>query len=358
MLMNQSSVFSFKGKIESIQGLRACLAFFIFLSHFECLSDLNLSAPVFLFYMISGFVVMLSTRKEDKIKGFLKRRFIRLLPLYWTVSIFTFVVAQINSSLMSYKPSFIQLLKSMFCIPFARETIVNSRTTMRPIVGPAHTLEVEIIFSIVFFICMLINHKHRGITVSCVCLSLFLIGECCSVLKLNLNIAFFEFYIIHNRIAWLYFLMGVVIFKLFESAESKKIQLSSFNTFFIISIIVAIVTFVFINIIHNKMSTDVYYALQAIAGFFLISFLVILSQLPVKMPRFLVYYGDISFSFYLLHYYIVHFTEKMLHIQSIDWKLPIAVIVALALSLLLASVSYYIFEKKFPKLLFKNNKLQ
>lgn len=351
--MNQSSVFSFKGKIESIQGLRACLAFLIFLSHFKCLSDLHLSAPVFLFYTISGFVVMLSTRKEDKVKGFLKRRFIKLLPLYWTVTISTYVVAQINSSLMSYKPNFIQLLKSMFCIPFARETIVNSRTTMRPIVGPAHTLEVEIIFSIIFFICMLINHKHRGITVSCACLSLFLIGECCSIFKLNSNIVFFEFYIIHNRTAWLYFLMGIVIFKLFESAEIKAIQVSSFNYFSIVSIIVAVVTFTFINVLHNTMSMDAFYFLQAIAGFFLISFLVILSQHPVNMPRFLVDFGDISFSFYLLHYYIVHLTEKVLHIHSIDWKFPIAVIVALGLSLLIASVSYYIFEKIIPKLLLK-----
>ena len=75
--MDQNSVFSFKGKMDSIQVLRACLAFLIFLSHFECLSRYNLSAPVFLFYTISGFVVMLSTRKKDKVKGFLKRRFVR-----------------------------------------------------------------------------------------------------------------------------------------------------------------------------------------------------------------------------------------------------------------------------------------
>ena len=354
--MDQNSVFSFKGKMDSIQVLRACLAFLIFLSHFECLSRYNLSAPVFLFYTISGFVVMLSTRKKDKVKGFLKRRFIRLLPLYWTVTIFTFVAAQINSSFMSYTPSFIQLLKSMFCIPFTRDTIVNSHTTMRPIVGPAHTLEVEIIFSIVFFICMLISHKHRGKIVSGVCLSFFLIGECFNILNINLNIDFIEFYIIHNRVAWLYFFTGVVIFKIFEYAESKAVQISSLKKYFVFSISFAVIIFTVINVLHNRMSSDVYYSLQALAGFLTLSFLIILSQYHIKMPRFLVYFGDISFSFYLLHYYIVHITEKVLHVQSIDWILLIAVIVAFGVSLLVASVSYYIFEKKIPKLLLNNKK--
>ena len=69
--MIQEQTFSFKRRTEPIQVLRACLALLIFLSHFESISKYygNLSAPVFIFYTISGFVVMLSTRNEEKVKA-------------------------------------------------------------------------------------------------------------------------------------------------------------------------------------------------------------------------------------------------------------------------------------------------
>ena len=101
--MSSNSVFSFKHRTEPIQVLRACLAILVFLSHFESTSEYLsvLSTPVFLFYTISGFLVMLSTRKEEKVKGFLKRRFIRLLPLYWTLTILTFAVANLVPSFLN-----------------------------------------------------------------------------------------------------------------------------------------------------------------------------------------------------------------------------------------------------------------
>ena len=143
--MSSNSVFSFKHRTEPIQVLRACLAILVFLSHFESTSEYLsvLSTPVFLFYTISGFLVMLSTRKEEKVKGFLKRRFIRLLPLYWTLTILTFAVANLVPSFLNNTPTIEQLIKSMLCIPYQRITNVASHTTMRPIVGPAHTLEVD-----------------------------------------------------------------------------------------------------------------------------------------------------------------------------------------------------------------------
>ena len=356
--MTQESYFSFKRRTESIQILRACLAFLIFLSHFESISKygINLSAPVFIFYTISGFVAMLSTRDTSKVSGFLKKRFIRLLPLYWAVTIITFVAAYISPSFMSYTPDFIQLFKSLFCIPFYRETMVNNHMTMRPIVGPAHTLEVEILFSILFYVCMRLNHKHRGELIAGVCLIFFIAGELLSVFKIDTNIASIDFYIIHNRSAWLYFLLGIVIFKLFNNAEAKSVPIPSLRIHFVISIFTSAIIFVIINSMYDRINTDIYYSLQAVAGFFLLSFLIILSQYSISMPKFLVFFGNISFSFYLLHYYIVNLTEKVLHVKSFGWILVLAVIIAFTASLLVAYISYLLFEKRLPKLLSRNTK--
>ena len=356
--MIQEQTFSFKRRTEPIQVLRACLALLIFLSHFESISKYygNLSAPVFIFYTISGFVVMLSTRNEEKVKGFLKRRFIRLLPLYWALTIFTFVFAYIVPSFLSYQPTVFQLIQSMLCIPFSRETIVNSHTTMRPIVGPAHTLEVEIFFSVIFYICMRISHKNRGKIASGICLAFFAIGELFSIFKIHTGIDVFEFYITHNRSAWIYFFAGIVLFKIFNAAESKSISISLLKEYSIFSIICSAAIFITIFLLADVIYADYFYFLQAIAGFLLLFFLIMLSQYSIKMPKFLVLFGDISFSFYLVHYYIVHITEKLLHVHSFGFLLVVAVLSALAVSILVACASYYVFEKKLPKLLLRQTK--
>lgn len=351
--MVSEPVFSFKKRIDSIQILRFILAFLVFLSHFESLTELhiNFAAPVFLFYTISGFVAMLSTRNSGKVKGFLKRRFVRLLPLYWTLTLFTFAASKVYPSIISYSPSVVELIKSLFCIPFSRDSVMTGNTIMRPIVGPAHTLEVEIFFSVIFFICMKISHKNRGLITSIVCALLFIVGEVLSFFNIHTQFEFFEFYITHNKHAWLYFLLGIVLFKIFTAVETKSVHLSSLKKHSILSIILSAVLFVLITILHDKIESNIYYIIQAFAGFFLIGFLILLSQYDIKMPRFLVFCGNISFSFYLLHYYIVHMTEKLLHLESASWMCIPAIIIALTLSLLAAWVSYLLFEKKIPKLL-------
>ena len=354
--MSSNSVFSFKHRTEPIQVLRACLAILVFLSHFESTSEYLsvLSTPVFLFYTISGFLVMLSTRKEEKVKGFLKRRFIRLLPLYWTLTILTFAVANLVPSFLNNTPTIDQLIKSMLCIPYQRITNVASHTTMRPIVGPAHTLEVEVIFSIIFFICMKISHKHRGKIAAGVCLLLFFTGETFRIFHINTSIDFIEFYVDHNSVAWLYFFSGIVLFKMFNTLEKRSVSLYELKKYLFISISLSVYIFVIINIISNGLNPDVYYILQAGAGFFLIAFLILLSQYSVTMPKFLVFFGDISFSFYLIHYYVVHLSEKLLHVKSFGWTFLLAVVISLTVSILIALGSYQIFEKRIPKLLSRN----
>lgn len=354
--MSSDSTFSFKRRTEPIQVLRACLAILVFLSHFESTSKYLsvLSTPVFLFYTISGFVVMLSTRNEEKVKGFLKKRFIRLLPLYWTLTILTFAIAIFFPSFLNNTPTFDQLIKSMLCIPYQRVTNVANHSAMRPIVGPAHTLEVEVIFSIIFFICMKISHKHRGKIVAGVCLFLFFVGEILRIVKIDTNINLIEFYVNHNSVSWFYFFSGIALFKVFDTFEKRSVSLYSLKLFVFVSIFLSGFLFLIINLSRNETNPDLYYLLQAIAGFFLIAFLIMLSQYSITMPKFLVFFGDISFSFYLVHYYVVHLTERLLHVKSFGWTFLLAVVISLTVSILIALGSYQIFEKRIPKLLSRN----
>ena len=198
---------------------------------------------------------------------------------------------------------------------------------------------------------MKISHKHRGKIAAGVCLLLFFTGETFRIFHINTSIDFIEFYVDHNSVAWLYFFSGIVLFKMFNTLEKRSVSLYELKKYLFISISVSVYIFVIINIISNGLNPDVYYILQAGAGFFLIAFLILLSQYPVTMPKFLVFFGDISFSFYLVHYYVVHLSEKLLHVKSFGWTFLLAVLISLTVSILIALGSYQIFEKRIPKLL-------
>ena len=156
--------FVFPKMIGSIQCLRFFAAVAVAFSHFSIVNaatDTAFNVTFFLrwFFTISGFIVMLSTRKEERKHGFFCRRLIRLVPLYWLLTVVVFVAAQIMPSLIGYTPNISQLFKSMCFIPFSRETL-KTGVTLRPIVGLGHTLQMEIFFSLIFTLAMKISHKH------------------------------------------------------------------------------------------------------------------------------------------------------------------------------------------------------
>ena len=356
--MTGEAVFSFKKRIESIQVLRFCLAVLVFLSHFESLTALNIgfASPVFIFYMISAFVAMLSTADAEKRKGFLRRRIVRLLPLYWAVTLFTFAAAHVYPSIMSYTPDVWQLLKSLFCIPFSREAAATGRDIMRPILGPAHTLEVEVFFSLIFFICMRISHKKRGFIAAGCCIAFFAAGEVFEALHFHTPSAFVEFYVTHNRYSWIYFFLGIVLYMLLERAATRPVALSRMKKFNVIAAVWTAAGVAGMIFVKNRFYVDVYYIVQAFAAFGLLYILIMLSQYGVKAPRALVFCGNISFSFYLVHYYPVHLAEKFFGATEPGLTALAAVLAAFAVAFGVACVSYLIFEKKIPEILLSPRK--
>jgi exopolysaccharide production protein ExoZ len=144
-------------KIESIQLLRGICAIFILIYHlsffgFGCFA-------VDIFFIISGFIMMYSTQKDGPI---LKKRLVRVIPLYYIVTILMFVLLSIIPSLSLMASAKIEyLIKSLLFIPY-KSVGVGETITVVPLVGVAWTLNLEIYFYILFAICNKINHKYRG----------------------------------------------------------------------------------------------------------------------------------------------------------------------------------------------------
>lgn len=86
---------------------------------------------VSLFFTISGFLQMYTTQKEQK--HFLVKRLIRIVPLYWIMTIATFVAMLIMPGIALGEANFEEFLKSLFFIPYQR-TAMKSADVVRPMV--------------------------------------------------------------------------------------------------------------------------------------------------------------------------------------------------------------------------------
>ncbi len=147
-----------KGKpIEVIQVMRLAGAMLVVLFHANLIGDRGYFG-VDIFSVISGYIIMYSTEKVSSQKNFLLKRMIRILPLYWLMTILNYGIISVlpQLSIMSEaKPEY--LIKSMLFIPF-----VNGKGYNTPILGLGWTLNYEVMFYLVFFCAVHISHKWRG----------------------------------------------------------------------------------------------------------------------------------------------------------------------------------------------------
>lgn len=158
--------------LNSLQNLRALAAYAVIVYH--CLirflhptgplarSYLDLpSAGVDLFFIISGFVMVHTTRADETPAWFATKRIARILPLYWLATLivialvivrpWTFAQAQLTPD---------AILSSLLFIPHADAT-----GEAYPILGVGWTLNYEMTFYALFALSMLLRSAYRIVAV-------------------------------------------------------------------------------------------------------------------------------------------------------------------------------------------------
>lgn len=131
-------------KIQNIQALRALAALIVVVCHLrsELFHGPTGASGVALFFVISGFTMaQVSTRENVAI--FVKKRLIRILPLYWIATLAAFAVSPCQNAgfFFANTPTKMELLKSLLFIPFARKDgFVN------PVLPLGWTLNYEMAF--------------------------------------------------------------------------------------------------------------------------------------------------------------------------------------------------------------------
>lgn len=129
-----------KEKLIALQVVRAVAATLVVIGH--ATTFLGASVAAELFFIISGFVMMYAT--QWGLEQYFTKRIIRLIPLYWIVNL-TFAL------LVNPNPFSLSLfLKSIFFLQTP------------PLLVIGWTLNCEVRFYILFWVCAKINLKNRG----------------------------------------------------------------------------------------------------------------------------------------------------------------------------------------------------
>lgn len=335
-----------KKRIDSIQAIRFIAALCVSLFHFGLISPYISGHTIYdvkffinMFFCISGFFVIMSTQNIEKRKSFLPRRLIRLIPLYWAMTFATFFAAQILPELLGYKPDLMQLLKSLFCIPFERSAN-KADATIRPIVGLGHTLQMEVAFSVFFAIAMKISHKYRALIVSAFAVCFAVLGR-----FIHFENTFLKFYLYVNWSSWLFFVLGILCFYIVnEFSKKEKIPNGLFALWSTATVIVLLTPQFFWSTIK---AYDLSQYIQLVMCLFFVIEVILIDKMGAKTPKFIVMLGNASFSYYLIHYYVVAVAEKFLHINSFSVRNIIFMAIALVISWIVAYISYFIIENKF-----------
>lgn len=142
------------GRLENLQILRFFAASLVVWLHWAGLtSRTGFNLPTFgigmfgvdIFFVLSGFVMamVVNTRAGDRLSpgGFFGKRLLRLLPLYWLLTVSLFFASTLVPGVIAESPPIVELIQSLFFIPYMRDTGL-----MRPVLFLGWTLNYEIFF--------------------------------------------------------------------------------------------------------------------------------------------------------------------------------------------------------------------
>ena len=151
------------GTLYSLQLLRFIAAAFVVLSHVRL--EFKLEAfgyfGVDIFFAISGFIIYHVTRGNTK--HFLTKRLIRIVPLYWTGTLALTAIALLAPHILNngQTASAARIFTSLFFIPYW-----TAAHDFQPLLSFGWTLNYEMLFYFLFYVAMLVSHRHRFLVCS------------------------------------------------------------------------------------------------------------------------------------------------------------------------------------------------
>jgi exopolysaccharide production protein ExoZ len=324
MLLNQQK------NLQLIQLLRGIASMLVVLLHltvnYPDSADNKLLGGLFLFggsgvdifFVLSGFIITYSSRQylgqASAVTKFLKRRFIRVFPIYW-LAITLFLALQLALP-QFYKTHFyfstINILRTYFLLP--NHFMVN---------GVSWSLTNELFFYLLFTVALFIPNKKitRFLFFSCF---LFLIVAA----VINIDHAADNIWIsmLANPMN-IEFLLGILIVLLMDKISVKMVYPLLITGVFLF-VVSAFLIYRGVSVFNTSYNP----ALSRVVLFGVPSFLIILSLVKlerhkkIQVKNIFLCLGDASYSIYLIHLPIVAAFYKILSKLNINNALVLSVL--------------------------------
>ncbi len=339
-------------KFHCIQTLRGLAAIMVVFEHIRFMACGAFGVDIF--FCISGFMIMYTTYHSTE--GFFRKRLIRIVPFYYLITACVYLMLAVFPSMFeNTRASLPQLLKSLLFIPFDMGNGV-----IQPIVRIGWTLNCEMFFYLLFGISFRISHKYRGMICTVMLLACTGLGTLLSggntwtgeilVGEHGLASPLLAPVLFYGNPVMLEFGLGILSYYVALALYTRTkesgiltdkrigIPVLSFSLLMFAGLIASTS---YVNILGYRRL--LYWGIPAMVIF--LGFLV--AGYSLRMPRYSVRLGDISFSLYLIHYYPIMFLDrKVFDFSALTLRSGIGAIIGIVIVMALAYVSWYVVEKK------------
>ena len=314
-------------KFEVIELLRFIAALSVVFVHIPFIGIGDFGVDIF--FIISGFVMMLSTQiKYDK---FFLKRLIRICPTYYLFTFGVFLIAIFSPHLLNNTTADLtHLLKSLLFIPF------DKNNGHYPILFLGWTLNYEMYFYFLFAICLKISHQYRGILTTLLIFAIWYVASNYNNFILNVysNLIVFEF------------VLGILLYIILIERSFKQSA-------------IILITIVLVHLISTKGIDHrfYYYGLPSV----ILIYIILKVFRKISLHKSIITLGGSSYALYLTHPYIIQLFDKTTHwfygsaIEKIS-----ALIISLILTNIFAIITFRFIETplilKLREKLIKHNK--
>ncbi len=272
-------------RLTALDSLRGIAALSVVLFHYTCNFHQRFGHPepppfsfalgrygVPLFFMISGFVILMTLNRSENIFQFTVSRFSRLYPVYWVSVITTFCVVS-YFGLPGFEASYIDALVNL--------TMVQTVFEIRHVDHVYWSLWVELKFYVLMGTIFWLGIQRYLMAILMILITGYTVGQ------------LFDFFntvpgwwrlIAYTPIEYLpYFLFGIVLYEAHENGFSFRLKLMAL--------------FCFVATFGNLQYTNIVFI------FFLMSviYVAVIHSPAILQCRFLVFFGTISYATYLIH---------------------------------------------------------
>lgn len=207
-------------KIISLQFLRAFACLSVLFTHI--LQSLNIKPfgdyfisggyGVDLFFILSGFLIYLTTKNKDSWKSFAVKRIFRIFPLYWFCTILFFIY---GIFILNRQFTTLDYIQNIVMLPW------NGMLTSKSlVVGVAWSTVYEIYFYVAFAVLLILNISKRYIIGLLILLFIsFRIFYIFNIFELNVSRVFLFLYSVTGYHHIVPFIIGVVFAMSFQNPK-------------------------------------------------------------------------------------------------------------------------------------------